>query len=112
MLLLTWCSPTWKTRDTDISERRLVAAANRITPPGQPIYSLGLKHPSLRFYATHPVIFTDDRAAAAENISRHAGVVYVMRPETLDDLRNKFGVTNTTIVARYARTVLVQAGRK
>jgi len=112
VLLLTWCSPTWKTRDTDISERRLVAAANRITPPGQPIYSLGLKHPSLRFYATHPVIFTDDRAAAAENISRHAGVVYVMRPETLDDLRNKFGVTNTTIVARYARTVLVQAGEK
>ena len=64
------------------------------------------------FYATRPVIFTDDRAAAAENISRHAGVVYVMRPETLDELRHNFGVTNTTVIARYARTVLVQAGEK
>jgi 4-amino-4-deoxy-L-arabinose transferase-like glycosyltransferase len=112
VLLLTWCSPTWKTRETDISERRLAAVANRIALPGQPIYSLGLKHPSLRFYATRPVIFTDDRVAAAENISRHVGVVYAMRPETLDELRTKFGVTNATVAARYARTVLVQAAEK
>ena len=109
VLLLTWCSPTWNTRETDISERRLAAAASRITPPGQPIYSLGLKHPSLRFYATGPVVFTDDHAAAAENILRHAGVVYVMRPETLDDLRRKYAVTNYTQIARYARTVLIQS---
>jgi len=112
VLLLAWCSPTWDARETDISERRLAAVASRITPPGQPIYSLGLKHPSLRFYAERPVVFTDDHVAAAENISRHAGVVYVMRPDTLEDMRRKYAVTNYTQVARYARTVLIQSSGK
>ncbi len=109
VLLLAWCSPTWKTRETDISERRLAAAANAVTLPGQTIYALGLKHPSLRFYATRPVVFTDDHAAVARDIQTHPGAVYAMRPNVLADLRAKYGVTRYEIVTRYARTVLIRA---
>ena len=108
VLLLGWCSTTWKTRETDISERRLAAAADSVTQPGQTIYALGLKHPSLRFYATRPVIFTDDHAAAADNIQQHPGVVYAMRPKDLMELKND-GVTHYQIVTRYARTLLIRA---
>lgn len=109
VLLLTWCSPTWKTRETDVSERRLALAADAVTLPGQTIYSLGLKHPSMRFYATRPVVFTDDEPEAAANIKQHPGGVYAMRPEVLDDLRDKYGVSNYEIVTKYARTVLIRA---
>ena len=111
VLLLAWCSPMWKIRETDISERKLAAVANAVTQPGQTIYSLGLKHPSLRFYATRPVVFTDDHAAAAENLKQRPGVVYAMRPEALTDLRNHYGVSKYVVVTRYTRTALIRATR-
>ena len=111
VLLLVWCSPTWKVRETDISERRLAEAANAAAWPGQTIYSLGLKHPSLRFYAKNGVAvhFTEDRAAAARDLGSGGGSLYAMRPEVLDDLRRTYGVTKYRVRARYARTVLIQA---
>ncbi len=108
-LLIAWCSPTWKTREVDVSERKMAVAADAAVLPGSSIYALGLKHPSLRFYADAPVVYTDDHAAAARDILAHPGVVYATRPEVLDDLRQKYGVTNYEIVQRYARTVLIRA---
>jgi len=108
VLLLTWCSPTWKVQEVSISERKLAADASAATPPGGIIHALGLKHPSLRFYATRPVAYTDDRDAAARDLRTHPGVVYAMRPKDMDDLRLKYHVTNFRVIRR-GPAMLIQA---
>ena len=45
------------------------------------IHALGFKHPSLGYYATQPIVHTDDRAASATDIQQHPGVVYVYADE-------------------------------
>ena len=69
-LLITWCSPTWQTREVDISERQTAIWASLTTPPDGVIHALGLKHPSLRYYCTWPVVYTDDHPAAALDIKK------------------------------------------
>ena len=108
-LLITWCSPTWKIREADVSERKMAVFAALTTPPDGVIHALGFKHPSLRYYSDQPVIYTDDHAAAALNIKQHPGVVYAMRTSDEDELREKYGVGNLEELWRYGRTVLVRA---
>jgi 4-amino-4-deoxy-L-arabinose transferase-like glycosyltransferase len=108
-LLITWCSPTWNTREADISERKMAAVAAQTTPPDGIIHALGLKHPSLRYYSARPVFYTDDHAAAADDIKQHSGVVYAMRVKDEDQLREQYGVTNYEELWRYDRTVLIRA---
>jgi len=108
VLMLTWCSPTWKTRETEISERKLAPVASAATQPGQPIYSLGLKHPSLRYYATRPVVYVDDHALAARDIQNHPGIVYAMRPEVLQELHERYKLTHYETVLKYPRTVVIR----
>jgi len=108
-LLITWCSPTWKIREADVSERKMAVFAALTTPPDGVIHALGFKHPSLRYYSDQPVIYTDDHAVAALNIKQHPGVVYAMRTSDEDELREKYGVGNLEELWRYGRTVLVRA---
>lgn len=108
-LLVAWCSPTWKTREADISERKLAATAAQTSPPDGVIHALGFKHPSLRYYSTRPVVYTDDHPASAEDIRQHPGVVYAMRVKDEDGLRGVYHVTNFQELWRYDRTVLIQA---
>jgi len=109
LLLSAWCSPTWRTQETNVSDRKLAEAASLAVPPGGAIYALGLKHPSLRFYAARPVVYVDDHAQAAADLKAHPGAVYALRPEVLDELREKYGVADCRELLRYQRTVLIQA---
>ena len=108
-LLIAWCSPTWKVREPDVSERKMSVFAARTTPPDGVIHALGFKHPSLRYYSVQPVVYTDDHAAAALDMKRHPGVVYATRTSDEDELRGKYGVRNLEELWRYDRTVLVRA---
>ncbi|MDQ2799894.1 MAG: glycosyltransferase family 39 protein [Armatimonadota bacterium] len=108
-LLIAWCSPTWKVREADISERKLAAVAAQTSPPDEVIHALGFKHPSLRYYSARPVVYTDDHPASAEDIRQHPGVVYAMRIKDEDDLRGVYHVTNYQELWRYDKTVLIQA---
>jgi len=108
-LLLAWCSPTWKTREADVSERKMAAVAAQTTPSDGVVHALGFKHPSLRYYSTRPVVYSDDHAAAAQNMKQHPGVVYAMRTSDEDELRGQYGVANLEELWRYGRTVLVRA---
>ncbi len=108
-LLLAWCSPTWQVREADISERQTAIFASLTTPPDGVIHALGLKHPSLRYYTTWPVVYTDDHPAAASDIQSHPGVIYALRPKVLDELRTKYGVTHFETLQRGDQTVLIRA---
>jgi len=108
-LLLAWCSPTWEVREADISDRQIAILASLTTPPDSVVHALGLKHPSLRYYTTWPVVYTDDHPGAARDIQQHPGVVYALRPKVLDELRTKYGVTHYETLQRNAQTVLVRA---
>jgi 4-amino-4-deoxy-L-arabinose transferase-like glycosyltransferase len=108
-LLITWCSPTWKTREVDISDRRIAILASLTTPSDGVIHALGLKHPSLRYYSAWPVVYTDDHPAAAKDIQTHPGVVYALRPKVLDEMRTKYGVTHYEVLRQNDQTVLIRA---
>ena len=108
-LLIAWCSPTWQVREADVSERKMAVAAALTTPPDSVVHTLGFKHPSLRYYSDRPVVYTDDHAAAAQDIKQHPGVVYAMRTSDEDELRDKYGVLTLEELWRYGRTVLVRA---
>ena len=107
-LLITWCSPTWETREADVSERKMAAFAALTTPPDGVIHALGFKHPSLRYYSEMPVVYTDDHPAAAQDMKQHPGVVYAMRMSDEDELRGRDGVALEELW-RYGKTVLVRA---
>lgn len=109
ILLIAWCSPTWKTREADVSERKMAMFAALTTPPDGVIHALGFKHPSLRYYSNRPVVYTDDHAAAAQDMKQHPGVVYAMRTSDEDELRGQYGVANLEELWRYGRTVLIRA---
>ncbi|MGI4790802.1 MAG: ArnT family glycosyltransferase [Janthinobacterium lividum] len=108
-LLIAWCSPTWQWREEDISERKTAIIASLTTPPDGVIHALGLKHPSLRYYTVWPVVYTDDHPGAAQDIQRHPGVVYALRPKVLDELRTKYGVTHYEELQSGSQTVLIRA---
>lgn len=109
ILLLAWCSPTWKTREADVSEQKMAAIAALTTPPDGVIHALGFKHPSLRYYSARPVVYSDDHAAAAQDIKQHPGVVYAMRTSDEDELRGQYGMANLEELWHYGRTVLIRA---
>ncbi len=108
-LLLAWCSPTWQVREADISERQTAIFASLTTPPDAVVHALGLKHPSLRYYTTWPVVYTDDHPGAARDIQQHPGVVYALRPKVLDELKTRYGVTHYEVLQQNAHTVLIRA---
>lgn len=108
-LLIAWCSPTWRTRSGDISERQTAILASLTMPPDGVVHALGLKHPSLRFYCRWPVVYTDDHPAAARDIETHPGVVYALRPKVLDDLKSKYGMKKYEELGQTSRTVLIRA---
>ena len=112
ILILAWISPTWQTREADVSERKMAAIANQAGASEGVIHALGFKHPSLRYYSSLPVIYTDDHAASAADIKKHTGVVYAMRTSDEDELRQRYGVTNVQELWRYGRTVLIRATPK
>ncbi len=107
-LLIAWCSPTWQVREADISERQTAIWASLTTPPDGVVHALGLKHPSLRYYCAWPVVYTDDHPASARDIQTHPGVIYVLRPKVLDDLKTKYGVTRYEELGRTSQTVLIR----
>ncbi len=109
ILLVAWCSPTWNTREADVSERKLSAIAAQTAPPDGVIHALGFKHPSLRYYSSRPVVYSDDHAAAAQDMKLHPGVVYATRISDEKELREKYGVTHYEELWRYGRTVLIRA---
>ena len=111
-VLILWCSPTWNVREADVSERKMARVANTLTPPDGVVHALGFKHPSLRFYSARPVVYTDDHAAAAADMKAHPGVVYALRTSDLDEMRDKYGVTNVEEMYRYGKTALVRATGK
>lgn len=108
-LLIAWCSPTWQVREADISDRQIGVFASLTTPPDSVVHALGLKHPSLRYYTTWPVVYTDDHPGAARDLEQHPGVVYALRPKVLDELRTKYGVTHYETLQQNAQTVLIRA---
>ncbi len=108
-LLLAWCSPTWKVREADISERQTAIWASLTTPPDGIVHALGLKHPSLRYYCLWPVVYTDDHPAAARDIQAHPGVIYALRTKGLDELKTKYGVNKYEELGRTTQTVLIRA---
>ena len=108
-LLLAWCSPTWTTLEYDISDRQIAILASLTTPSDGEVHALGLKHPSLRYYTTWPVIYTDDHEAAARDIQSHPGVAYVLRPKVLTELRSKYGLTHYEVLQQNPQTVLIRA---
>ena len=108
-LLIAWCSPTWQTREADISDRQIAIWASLTTPPDGVIHALGLKHPSLRYYSAWPVVYTDDHPAAVLDIQTHPGVVYALRPKVLDEMRAQFGVTHYEALRQNNQTVLIRA---
>ena len=110
-LLIAWCSPTWQVREADVSERKMAAFAALTTPPDGVVHALGFKHPSLRYYSSWPVVYTDDHAAAALDMKQHPGVVYAMRTSDEDELLGKYNVALDELW-RYGRTVLVRATPK
>lgn len=110
-LLIAWCSPTWQTRGADISERQTAVLASLTTPPDGVVHALGLKHPSLRYYCTWPVVYTDDHPGAAKDIQSHPGVVYALRPKVLDELKSNYGVKKYEKLGQTSQTVLIRATR-
>ncbi len=112
ILLIAWCSPTWQVREADISDRQIGVFASLTTPPDTVVHALGLKHPSLRYYTTWPVVYTDDHPGAARDIQQHPGVVYALRPKVLDELRTKYGVTHFETLQQNTQTVLIRAAGK
>ena len=90
----------------------MATVANRAGASDGVIHALGFKHPSLRYYATQPVLYTDDHVASAIDIKQHPGVIYAMRTSDEDELRQHYGVTNFNELWRYGRTVLIRATPK
>lgn len=108
-LLIAWCSPTWRTRETDISERQIAVLASLTTPPDGIVHALGLKHTSLRYYCTWPVSYTDDHPGAARAVQSHPGLVYALRPKVLKELQSRYGLTHFETLGQTRQTVLIRA---
>lgn len=109
MLLATWCSPAWRTYDASVSDRLAAQIAAQAAPPGDSIYALGLKHPSLVYYSNRHVVYSDDRAGAMREMAAHPGQVYVLGPHVLDDLRDKYGLRDYRVLYEKPRLTVVQS---
>ena len=85
-LLLAWASPTWNARAGELSERvpARVAAAHAL--PGEPLYAMALKHPSVVYYSGRRVVLVDSRTDAIADIEVHPSHVYVMKVRDFNDM--------------------------
>jgi len=89
-LLLAWVSPTWNTRAGELSERVPAHVAALHARPGDPLYAMALKHPSLVYYSGRRVALIDDRRAAIDDIAAHPAHVYVMKVRDFNDMRARY----------------------
>lgn len=89
-LLLAWVSPTWNTRAGELSERVPARLAAAHALPGEPLYAMALKHPSLVYYSGRRVALIDDRRAAIDDIAAHPAHVYVMKVRDFNDMRARY----------------------
>lgn len=89
-LLLAWVSPTWNTRAGELSERVPAHVAALHASPGDPLYAMALKHPSLVYYSGRRVALIDDRRAAIDDIAAHPAHVYVMKVRDFNDMRARY----------------------
>ena len=109
MLLIGWCSPTWKTRESEVSERGAGLAARQATAPGDPVYALHQRHPSLVYYSGRHVVFTDSLPDAVQDLNAHPGRVYEMQQSTLRELTQTYGLHGYRVLFRGTTTIVVQA---
>lgn len=108
-LLIAWCSPTWRVRESEVSERQAAQAAVQATAPGETLYALGLRHPSLVYYSGRHVVFTDDGGEAVRDMSAHPGRVYETRKDILETLRSQYGFAGYHVLYTGKNTVVIQA---
>lgn len=108
-LLLAWVSPTWNTRAGELSERvpARVAAAHAL--PGEPLYAMALKHPSLVYYGGRQVILVDKRTEAIADMAAHPRHVYVMKVRDFNDMRARYH-WNACRMLYQSRTTCVMTG--
>jgi len=89
-LLLAWLSPTWNTRAGELSEREPARIAATHAPPGQALYAMALKHPSLVYYSGRRVVLIDNRRVAIADMASHPDHVYVMKVRDFNDMRARY----------------------
>lgn len=89
-LLLAWVSPTWNTRAGELSERVPAHVAALHASPGDPLYAMALKHPSLVYYSGRRVALIDDRDEAIADIAAHPAHVYVLKVRDFNDMRARY----------------------
>lgn len=89
-LLTAWVSPTWNVRAGELSERvpAQVAAAHAL--PGDPLYAMALKHPSLVYYSGRRVVLVDSRLGTIADLAAHPAHVYVMKVRDFDAMRARY----------------------
>lgn len=109
MLVIAWCSPTWKTRESEVSERNAGRAARQATKPGDTIYALDLRHPSLVFYSDRRVDFVDRHTDAVLDMNTHPGRVYEMQQSTLRDLVQNDDFHGYRVLYQGKTTLVIQA---
>ncbi len=108
-LLLAWASPTWNARAGELSERAPARVAAAYAPPGEPLYAMALKHPSLVYYSGRRVVLIDDRAAAIADMAANPAHVYVMKVRDFNDMRARYH-WNAYRLLYQSRTTCVMTG--
>lgn len=109
VLLMTWCSPTWRTRGAEVSERSAGEAAKRATAPGETICALDLRHPSLVYYSGRHVVFVSSAPDAVRDMRARPGRVYVLKRGTLADLTQRHGFHGYRVLYRGTESTVIQA---
>jgi hypothetical protein len=89
-LLLAWVSPTWNTRAGELSEGVPARLAAAHALPGEPLYAMALKHPSLVYYSGRRVVLIDDRVTAIADMAANPHHVYVMKVRDFNDMRARY----------------------
>lgn len=107
VLLAAWLSPTWNMQADALSERRPARVAGSLTPLGEAIYALGLKHPSLAYYSGRDIVYTDSREASIADMAAHPAHVYALRPKVLQELQTRYGLRGFRLVYVSPQTCLV-----
>nr|MDQ2688352.1 hypothetical protein [Armatimonadota bacterium] len=109
VLLAAWCSPTWKTREAEVSERDAARAAAQATSPGETITALHLRHPSLVYYSGRHVAFTESFPEAIQDMNAHPGHVYAIQPDKLQELMQNYDFHGYRILYQGTNTIVIQA---
>lgn len=108
-LLVAWCSPVWSTYGASVSDRDAARIAASAAAPEEALHALGVKHASLVYYSDRHVDYSDDRAAAKLAMAAQPGLVYILGPHVLDDLRDKYGLRDYRVLYQKPRLTVIQS---